>query len=305
MTRRDRLLALVVAVLWGFNFLAIRTGLDHFPPLFFAALRFGVLAVPVLLLVPRPAVRWRWLLLYGTGFGTLQFAFLFLAIGRGMPTGLASLVLQASAPFTILLGAVLLGERVSARQTAGIVVAVLGMTVIAFDRALTAAVLPVVLTLLGALGWALGNLGTRLARPDSPLRLTLWMSVVPPLPLLALSALVEGPTTGWRASADAFSADGWPGLVALAYIVLVGTVVGSGIWTTLHGRYPAGVVAPFSLLVPVVGIAAAWAFLDEVPTVLSLVGGVVVVGGVLLGLPPRDGAASATQEAPVLTRISP
>lgn len=294
MTTRDRLLALLVALLWGLNFLAIRIGLDHFPPFFFAGLRFLVIAVPVLLFVPRPRVRWRWLLLFGTGFGTMQFAFLFLAIASGMPTGLASLVLQASAPFTVLLGAVLLKERVSARQLAGIGVAILGMVVIAWDRALTAALLPVLLTVLAALGWALGNMGNRLARPDSALRLTLWMTTVPPLPLLALSAVIEGPTVWWDATGRAFTADGWPGLVALAYIVLPSTIVGSGIWTALHSRYPAGVVAPFSLLIPVVGVAGAWVALGEVPTVVSLLGGLIVIAGVVLGLPPRGTALDSS-----------
>lgn len=302
-TTRDRLLALLVAVLWGLNFLAIRVGLDHFPPFFFAALRFLVLAVPVLLFIPRPAVRWRWLLLYGTGFGTLQFAFLFLALASGMPTGLASLVLQASAPLTVLLGAVLLHEHVSLRQLLGISLAALGMTVIAWDRAATAALLPVLLTLLAALGWAMGNLGNRLAEPDSSLRLTLWMTTVPPLPLLALSALVEGPTAGWEATARIFSPTGWPGLAALVYTVLLGTLAGTGIWTALHSRYPAGVVAPFSLLVPVVGMAAAWAALGEVPSPVSVLGGVVVIAGVLLGLPRRYEPAPAAVREPAAVGV--
>ena len=105
MPPRDRLLAAVVAVLWGANFLAIHVGLQHFPPLFLAALRFAVIALPTVLFVPRPQVRLRWLLGYGLGFGTLQFLFLFVAMDVGMPTGLASLVLQASAPRTTVNGA--------------------------------------------------------------------------------------------------------------------------------------------------------------------------------------------------------
>src|SRR3954465_2568355 len=160
---RDRLLAAFVAVLWGANFLAVHIGLAHFPPLLLAGVRFLVIAVPTVLLVPRPRVPGRWLLVYGLGFGTVQFLFLFVAMDVGMPTGLASLVLQASAPFTVVLGAVLLRERISARQGIGIGLAVLGLAVIAVARAQTAALLPVVLTLLGALGWAFGNLCSRLA----------------------------------------------------------------------------------------------------------------------------------------------
>ncbi|MEV4156368.1 EamA family transporter [Nocardia salmonicida] len=283
MTSRDRLLGLTVVVLWGLNFLAIRIGLDHFPPFFFVALRFAVIAIPVLIFIPRPAVRTRWLLLYGTGFGILQFAFLFTAMRTGMPTGLASLVLQSSAPFTVVLGAVLLRERLRPVQMAGLAVAVLGMVVIGADRMAHATLLPVLLTLAGGLGWAFGNIGARRAGADSPgynpMHLTLWMSVVPVLPMLALSMVVEGPGTGFRAIGTAFSADGLPALAALAYIAVLATVCGSGLWTYLMSRYPAGTVAPLSLLVPVVGIAAAWAVLDEQPSVAALVGGAIVIAG--------------------------
>ena len=258
MTTRDRLLGLTVVLLWGLNFLAIRAGLNHFPPYFFAGLRFLVIAVPVVLFVPRPAVPLRWLLLYGAGFGVVQFAFLFWAMSTGMPTGLASLVLQSAAPFTVLLGAVLLRERVSRRQLLGMRSPWPGMAMIGWDRAQHATLLPLLLTLLAALGWAFGNIGSRLARPDNPMRLMLWMTVIPPLPLLALSAAVEGPTTGWSALGQSLSPDGWPALAGLAYIVVLGTIAGSGLWTALMSRYPASTVAPLSLLVPVVGIGAAW-----------------------------------------------
>lgn len=285
----DRLLAVLVAALWGGNFLAIHVGLDHFPPLFLAALRFAVIALPTVLLVPRPQVPTRWLLGYGLGFGTIQFVGLFVAMDIGMPTGLASLVLQASAPFTVLLGALLLGERLSVRQAAGIGLAVLGLAAIALARAQVAAVLPVLLTLLGALGWAFGNLAGRPAQAPNPLHLTLWMSVVPPVPLLAMSWATEGPRAGWEALRAAATPAGIPGLLALAYLVVLATVVGSGIWTVLMGRHPAGVVAPYSLLVPVVGTGLAALVLGERPTPVELVAGTVIIGGVLLGTPPAQG----------------
>jgi drug/metabolite transporter (DMT)-like permease len=282
---RDRLLAAFVALLWGANFLAIHVGLEHFPPLFLAALRFAVIAVPAVLFVPRPRVPLRWLVGYGLGFGTVQFLFLFVAMDIGMPTGLSSLVLQASAPFTVLLGAVLLRERVTARQAIGIALAVLGLAAIAVARAQTAALLPVVLTLLGALGWAFGNLASRLAAPPNPLHLTLWMAVVPPIPLLVASWVVEGPAAGWDALRAAVTPAGVPGLLALAYIAVLATVLGSGIWTALMRRHPAGVVAPYSLLVPVVGMGLAALLLGERPSVVELLAGAVIVGGVLLGTP--------------------
>lgn len=281
---RDRLLAVFVTVLWGLNFIAIDFGLAHFPPLFFGGLRFAVLAVPAMLFVPRPRVEWKWLAGYGLGFGTGQFAFLFIALKTGMPTGLASLVLQASAPFTVLLGAVLLRERLSRLQICGIVIAVIGMCVIGWHRAQTAALLPVVLTLLGALSWACGNLCNRKANPPNPLHMTLWMSIVPPLPMFALSTAFEGPAVGWQAVTTAFmTGEGRLALAGLTYTAVLATVLGAGIWTTLMRRYPAGVVSPFSLLVPVVGFTSAWLVLGERPAAVELAAGAVVVCGVLLG----------------------
>ncbi|WP_067569325.1 EamA family transporter [Nocardia acidivorans] len=300
MTNRDRLLGLAVVVLWGLNFLAIRVGLDHFRPFFFAALRFAVIAVPVLIFIPRPRVPWRWLLLYGVGFGILQFAFLFSAMRAGMPTGLSSLVLQSSAPFTVLLGAVFLRERLRGVRLLGIAVAMAGMAVIGWDRSHQAALLPLILTLLAGLGWAFGNLGSRMAAAHAagvnPLHLTLWMTVVPPLPMFALSAVVEGPATGLRDLADSFSARGWPAYAALAYIVLLGTIAGSGLWTYLMSRYPAGTVAPLSLMVPVVGIGASWAFLHEHPSAVSLVGAAIVIAGAFTATSAR--AAKSANSAP-------
>lgn len=284
MNRADRLLACVVALLWGFNFIAIDFALRHFPPIFFAGLRFAVLLVPVLLLVPRPRVEWRWLLGYGLCFGTLQFVFLFIAMDVGMPTGLASLVQQASAPFTVVLGALLLRERISGRQLVGIAIAVLGMAAIAWHRAQTAALLPVLITLCGALSWAFGNLCARKAAAPNPLHLSLWIAVVPPLPMFALSAAIEGPSTGWHALATAFtSVDGLAALGGLAYTAGIATVVGAGLWTVLMNRHPASSVAPFALLVPVVGFAAAWLVLGERPHPVELTAGAVVVLGVLFG----------------------
>jgi O-acetylserine/cysteine efflux transporter len=282
MPSRDRLLALLVAVCWGVNFPATHLALRQFPPLLLVCVRFALIAIPTVLLVPRPVAPARWLLGYGIGFGILQFAFLYLGMQAGMPTGLASLVLQSSAPFTVVLAAVLLGERLTGRQVAGVAVAFLGLTAIALHRSQLASLLPLVLTLCGGLGWALGNLSNRKAQPDSPMRLMLWMSVIPPLPMLALSLLVEGPQRDWRSLRTIGSVHALPALAGLLYVVVVATVVGSGIWTTLMSRHPSSTVAPFSMMVPVVGMATSWLFLGERADLLEIGLGLVVVSGVLL-----------------------
>ena len=283
MSSRDRLLALLVAVCWGLNFPATALALQHFPPLLMVALRFALVAVPTLLLVPRPQVKLRWLIGTGLGIGVLQFGFLYLGMASGMPSGLASLVLQASAPFTLLLAGIFLAERVSGRQVVGIALAVVGLGVIAVHRGQTAALLPVLLTLAGAFGWAIGNVCSRRAAAPNPFHLTLWMSVVPPLPMLAVSLLVEGPQRIGTALSTMILVAALPAMLGLAYIVVIATLVGYGIWNTLLARYPSSSVAPFSMLVPVVGVLSSWALLGEAIDGVEAVAGVVVIAGVLVG----------------------
>lgn len=300
---RHRLLAIGVAVVWGLNFLAIHLSLEHFPPLFLVALRFGVIAIPTVLFVPRPQVPWGWVLGYGIGFGTLQFLFLYWGMAAGMPTGLASLVLQSSAPFTVLLGALVFRDRVTGRQIVGLLIATGGLAVVGWARAEgavgaaradAATVVPFLLVLAGGFGWAIGNLANARAQAPNPLHLTLWMSVVPPLPMLGLALIVEGRHAIGRSLATLDSPTGLAALLGLAYTVLIGTVLGSGVWSWLMTRYPAGVVAPFSMLVPVVGMSSAWVLLQERLQPAELVGAAIVVTGVLLAsrarraVPARD-----------------
>jgi O-acetylserine/cysteine efflux transporter len=293
MSPRDRLLALVVVVCWGVNFPMTALALDHFPPIFLVALRFALLAVPTLLFVPRPAIPWSRLLMVGVGLGILQFGFLYLGMAAGMPSGLASLVLQASAPATVVIAAIWLRERITRRQAIGIGVAVLALAVIAAHRSQVAALLPVVLTLCAAVGWGLGNVAVRRAAAPDPLRLTLWMSVVPPVPMLALSLVVEGPERIGDSLAGAFTVAALPSVIGLLYVVLVATVLGYGLWTRLLAAYPSSTVAPFSMLVPVVGVFASWVAFDEVPDLVEVCAGVVVVAGVLFASRPPRGARAA------------
>jgi O-acetylserine/cysteine efflux transporter len=275
-----------VVVCWGVNFPATTLGLQHFPPLFMVVLRFTLLAIPTVLLVPRPQVPLRWFLGLGIGTGTVQFGLLYVAMSVGMPSGLASLVLQACVPFTVVLGAVFLRERLHVRQVVGVLVAVAGLSVIAVHRASlgsAAALVPVLLTVAAGLGWAFGNICSREARAPKPLHLTLWMSVVPPLPLMALSLLLEGPRRDWDSLRTAFTMQALPAVLGLLYIVLVASLLGYGLWNTLLARNASSVVAPFAMLVPVVGVLSAWLFFDEVPDLVELVAGVLVVGGVLYG----------------------
>ena len=278
MPRRDALLALAVAVVWGVNFVVIHVGLRSWPPLLFAALRFTLTVVPAIFFVPRPrGVDWRLVAGVGLFMSAGQFGFLFVAIDRGVPAGLASLVLQLQAAFTLLFAVALLGERPGRRRIGGGLIAFAGIGLIAADRSSDhpTPLLPLLLVLVAAASWGLGNICSRQAKAPNPVALLVWSSLVPPIPLAIASLTLEGPTAARQAFADVDTM----GLLALAYVVVLSTFFGYTTWNALLHRHPATAVAPFTLLVPVVGITAAWVFLGERPTVVELLGAAVVLAG--------------------------
>ncbi len=275
MPRRHLILALAVAVVWGVNFVVIDVGLGSFPPLLFAALRFTLVAIPAVFFLPRPAVPLRWVIGVGTFMSAGQFGLLFVAMHTGLPAGLASLVLQLQAVFTIALAVLWLGERPHRGQLVGATIALLGIAVIGAGRAHGVPLGALALCVGAAASWGVGNICNRRAAAPDALALLAWSSLVPPLPLLALSLTLEGP----HRIGHALSHLSAGGLLALAYVVIVSTAFGFGSWTWLLRRHPASRVAPFTLLVPPVGIVTAWIALGERPNAAELAGaGVVLVG---------------------------
>ena len=287
MPRRHAVLALVVAICWGANFVVIDIGLESFPPLLFAALRFGLIAFPAVFLVPRPDVRRLAVVAVGLFICVGQFGLLFVAMNTGLPAGLASVIAPLQPVFTIPLAAVALGERPSLRQVAGVTLAVAGLGTIAAGRAHGVPLQAVALGIASALSWGCGNVVTRSARPKRSFSLLVWSSVVSPVPLLGLSLFFEG-TARWQSAASSINASG---IAALAYVVVVSTFVGYGVWYWLLSRHPASTVAPFTLLVPVVGILTAWLVRGEHPTWGELLGSLIVLVGLALALGVVDALA--------------
>ncbi|WP_035794631.1 EamA family transporter [Kitasatospora mediocidica] len=276
MLPRHIALAVLVAAVWGLNFVLIDVGLKDFPPLLFCALRFAVVAVPAVFFVGSPGVAWRWILAVGVVLGVVKFGLLFLGMHAGMPAGLSSLVLQSQAVFTALFAAGMLRERPSPRRIAGLLIASAGIVLAAVDYGTVGPARAFALVVAAAVAWGLSNVLTRRAAPPDMLRWMVWVSAVPPLPLLALSLLVEGP----RADVHALTSITLTGLGAIAYVGLLSTLFGFAAWGFLLRSYDASVVAPYSLLVPVFGMSASWLLLGEAISPVSGCAALLVIAGI-------------------------
>jgi O-acetylserine/cysteine efflux transporter len=293
MTPRDILAALSVAIVWGLNFIAIKVGVGETSPLMLAALRFLFAAIPmVFFIAPPKAPAWA-VALYGLLIGTGQFSALFIAMARGFPVGLASLVIQAQVFFTILLARMFLSERPRRAQVLGAALGFAGMAAIGSERLEGANLGPFLLVILAAAFWALGNLMAKMLGKIDMLAFTIWSSLAAPLPLFLLSLAFEG--KGGLAGLT------HPSLKLIASVLTNSygaTVFGFGVWAWLLQRHSAASVTPFALLVPVIGMIAGAVLFGETLTPLELIGGSLVMFGLalnVLGGWPSRRAADASE----------
>ena len=285
LSRADWAKALVVVVVWGLNFVVMKWGLATLSPLVLCALRFLAASLPFLLFVRPPRhLSWGVMAAYGLVQGVGQFGLLFTGMQLGMPAGMSSVVLQTQAFITMLMAAALLGETPHRWQWLGLCIAIGGLVFIGAahgDGASGMTLAGFLLTVGAAAMWAGSNLLTRVAArqgPYEPVSFIVWSSVFPIVPLLLLACVVDGT----EAVVQQLRGLGGRELGVVAYLALLSTLLGYGLWTRLLQRYAASIVAPLSLLVPVVGLLSAMLLLGERPTAWQWMGTLGVLAGMVI-----------------------
>lgn len=278
------LLALLVVFIWGTNFVVIKWGLAEFPAFLFAALRFFLSALPWIFVFRRPAVPWSMLVRAGLLLGVGQFGLVYWAMREDISPGLASLVVQAQVFFTIIMSMIITGERARPLQIAALLLATGGYAIVAWYSATdpTAAVtlLGLGVVLAAAFCWACTNMVMRGAGRVNMVAFTAWSSLFSIVPLLVISLLIDGPA---RVIDALTHASGWGWLAAL-WQGVGNTVFGFGMWGWLLARHPAVTVTPLALLVPVFGILASAALLNEALPAWKIIAAGLVLGGLSLNI---------------------
>lgn len=264
-------------------FVATKLALESFSPPALTALRFLIAAVPALVL-PRPPVGWPRLVAIGATLYAGQFLLQFFAIAHGLPPGLASLLIQTQALFTILFAAITLRERPTSRQISGVAVAFAGLVLILMTVGGDLSLIGFWLAMGSAISWGVGNVLLKRIGDVEMLDLVVWLSLVPPLPALALALMLDGPGAIARAAAGA----SWVAIAAALYLGVVATILAYAIWGRLLRRYPAATVTPFALLVPFVGAYSSGLVFGERFGPLRLAGMALVLLGIAVIVLPWD-----------------
>jgi O-acetylserine/cysteine efflux transporter len=287
----DLLGALAVVIIWGLNFIAMKWGLESFTPFELGAVRYMAAALPMVFLIRPPRIGWRWVVGFGMFQGVAQFSFGFFALKLGMTAALASVLMQTQVFFTALFGFIALGERPSRPLLIGMALAAMGLVCFGMNfvgpeagSAGGATLIGIALTLCAAASWSVSNIVARMAQRAAPgydpLAFVVWSCPAPILAFVALVAITEPAAGRW------LDASTWTALPAVAwgsvaYLGWMATILGYGLWTRLLTRHPANRVAPFSLGVPVVGLAAGMLVLGEVVTPWQWAGTAFVVAALV------------------------
>jgi len=275
----DICIAVTVAVIWGLAFVASRIALDELSPSLMTALRFAIAAVPCLF-VRKPDISWP--LLVAISFALFLGQFLAQAIGiaHGVPVGLASVIVQSQALFTIAFAVIAFREWPTPMQSAGIGIAAAGLLLICGTVGYDFSVSAFLVLMISPVSFAIGNLLLRRAQGVAMFDLFAWLCLASAVPLLALTLVADGPRPTWHALAQM----SLTGFVCMLGLGGLSTSIAYWLWGRLLRDYPAAQVVPFALMVPFVGSAASSIVFGERFGPLRLAGMLTVIGGIAVML---------------------
>jgi O-acetylserine/cysteine efflux transporter len=278
MSLKYRVLIFFLILVWGFNFVVIKVGLEGMPPVFLAFARFFLTSIPAIFFFKKPKVPFQRVVLYGLVIFALQFAVFFIGMGLGVPPGLSAVLMQVHVFFSLLLAALMFHEKIKPWQIAGAVISFSGIVYVGLHVGGSISMLGFFLVLLAAACWGTGSAISKTLGKVNMVSLVVWGSMVAWPPLLLLSLVMEGPAqilTGLKQLT-------WTSTGAVLYLSYMSTLFGYGLWSWLLHHLPLSTVAPFTLLVPVVAMVSSALVMGEPIQSWKIEGSLIVIAGLCI-----------------------
>ncbi|HEV7369313.1 DMT family transporter [Arenibaculum sp.] len=276
---------LVVMAIWGCNFVVAKVALTEFSPIFVMFLRFTLVALLIVPFVRVPREKMKGIVIFSFLLGTIHFPLMFTGL-QGLDAATTSIAGQLSVPFSSLLAAFFFKDRLGWRRALGMAVAFGGIVVIAGEPRVLASLGHLWLVVGAAFAFALANIHVKGMGEVDGFALNGWMALFAAPQLLTVSMLAE--ENQWAQLTQA----SWIGWACILYMVVMVTIVSYGVWYPLLRRYDVNQTMPWTLTVPVFGVASAVLFLGEPLTPALLAGGLVTLTGVAVVVIRRPRAAA-------------
>lgn len=280
MLKKHLSLAVLVTLVWGVNFPITKLGLRAIDPFVLTGIRFALAALPLVFFIKRPAVKFSYVAAYGFIFGLGMWGVINYGIQVGVSPGIASLIIQLSVFFTMGWGFVLFKEKIRGAQMVGAVMALVGLAGIISTQEGNHAVLGVMLIVLSAVAWSVGNVIIKKSGVKEIFSFMVWASLIPPIPLFLTAWLMHGSAAfeGLQASLDLTA------VLSILFQVYLATHFAYWGWNSLLKLYPVSTVAPLSLLIPVFGITSSMLIIGERISTPNLISIGIIIAGLAVGL---------------------
>lgn len=270
------LLAILAALCWGCNFAASKYALLHFPPFFTIFIRYVIVALVLLPFARIRPLSWKQLLILTTLMIPLHFALMFAALWLGLDIPTTVIAIQLGAPFSCVLGAIVLKDRLGPWRSGGMAIAFMGIVVIGGTPNVTEHSFAFFLAVCGAAAWAGSNIYMKTVGQPPVMPLMFWTGLLSLPMTLGVSLVIESDHLMLLETAP------WTALAGICYSALISTIVGYGIWYYLIRHYPVSQIAPFSLLVPIGGFGTGWFFFGNALTPQMMLGAALTIAGVAI-----------------------
>ncbi|MDR7108583.1 O-acetylserine/cysteine efflux transporter [Pseudomonas sp. PvR086] len=280
MQKKHLVLAILVTLVWGVNFPITKLGLRSIDPFVLTGIRFALAAIPLVFFIKRPAIKFSYVVAYGFIFGLGMWGVINYGIQVGVSPGIASLIIQLSVFFTMGWGALLFKEKLRRAQLIGALLALVGLAGIISTQQGEHAILGVLLIVLSAVAWSVGNVIIKTSGVKEIFSFMVWASLFPPIPLFFIAWLMQGaaPFENLQSSLDLTA------VLSIIFQVYLATHFAYWGWNSLLKLYPVSTVAPLSLLIPVFGIGSSMLIIGEHISTLNLISIAIIIMGLAVGL---------------------
>lgn len=270
----DYLLVLLSTFILGVNYVAIKIGLNEFPPLFMVALRFTIVASILIWFATPPKAYFPAVLLFSFTMGVIHFGLIFIGFGK-IDASLVAIIFQLGVPMSVILARIFLGEWFGWQRWLGIGISFFGAAIIAGAPQSNANLFYLLIVFISVLAWAIASVQIKHLKNYDAISLSAWMSLLAAPQLFIISAIFE---TGQMDALVNASPNAWGGLI---FSAIGASIIGYGLWYHLIAKFSVGLILPFGFLAPLFGIASAVLFLGERLTAIMIIGAGLILSGVI------------------------
>ena len=295
MSLREFAVLFLVCLIWGLHFIVMKMTVgEAADPLFYAAMRMTIVAIFML-----PWLKWHKDLMWpilgaGLGYGALNYAFMFPALGLTTASA-AAITIELYVPFSIILSVLVFKDKIGAYKILGILLAFIGVIIITSAKPGESAgpyfLWGILLMVGAAMSEAIGAVLVKLVKGVGPLQLLAWFAVIGTVVLWPLSLILE------NNQLEAFAPENRRTFAfALAYSALLVSIVAHGSYYWLLQRLPIYIVSSTGLMTTIIAVIASIIILGEALTLELLLGGLITLSGIglILSRSNRKGQKSST-----------